>query len=65
MGGLLALFTGHISADFAWYTLVSFLVWKGRKPIRPAVYRGEVVACTVVLIGFGLYFCVTGLETLI
>ena len=58
-----AFFTGHISADFAWYTPVSFLVWKRRKHIRPAVYRGVVAACAVVLIGFGLHFCVMGPKT--
>jgi threonine/homoserine/homoserine lactone efflux protein len=63
--GMLAFFTGHISADFAWYTLVSFLVWKGRKHIRPAVYRGVVAACAVVLIGFGIYFGISGLDYLI
>jgi uncharacterized membrane protein YoaT (DUF817 family) len=62
---MLAFFTGHICADFAWYTLVSFLVWKGRKHIRPAVYRGAVAACAFVLIGFGIYFGVTGLGYLI
>lgn len=64
-GGMLAFFTGHITADFAWYTLVSFLVWKGRDRISPALYRGVVAACAVVLIGFGIYFGVSGLDYLI
>jgi threonine/homoserine/homoserine lactone efflux protein len=63
--GMLAFFTGHVSADFAWYTLVSFLVWKGRDRISRSVYRGIVAACAVMLIGFGIYFGVSGLDRLI
>lgn len=63
--GMLAFFTGHISADFAWYTFVSFLVCKGREHIRPAVYRGVVAICAVVLIGFGIYFGISGMDYLV
>jgi threonine/homoserine/homoserine lactone efflux protein len=37
--GLICFFTGHISADLAWYTLVSFSISKGKKFMNDSVYK--------------------------
>jgi threonine/homoserine/homoserine lactone efflux protein len=62
--GIAAFFTGHLSADFAWYTLVSFLIWKGRGRVSRSLYRGVTAVCAVVLIGFGIFFGISGLDRL-
>lgn len=57
--GLLAIavfFSGHILADFGWYSAVSFMISAGRRFISDGVYRGLIAVCAVVLIGFGIYF---------
>lgn len=57
--GLLAIivfFAGHISADLGWYSLVSLMVHKGRRFISDRIYRGMVLGCALVLIGFACWF---------
>jgi threonine/homoserine/homoserine lactone efflux protein len=57
--GLLAIvvfFGGHISADLGWYSLVSLMIHKGRKFISDRIYRGMVLGCALVLIGFACWF---------
>jgi threonine/homoserine/homoserine lactone efflux protein len=49
-------FLGHIAADFGWYSIISFMVSRGRNYLSQSVYRGIVVACGVILVTFGLYF---------
>ncbi len=49
-------FFGHISADFAWYTAISYMVSRGRKLISRALYRGVIGVCALLLIIFALYF---------
>ncbi|MDD5491691.1 MAG: LysE family transporter [bacterium] len=59
--GLLAViifFLGHISADLAWYSLVSLMIHKGRRFISDKVYRGMVLGCALALIGFAGWFIV-------
>jgi threonine/homoserine/homoserine lactone efflux protein len=57
--GMLAIvvfFIGHISADLGWYSLVSLMIHKGRKFISIKIYRGMVLCCALVLIGFAGWF---------
>ncbi len=56
--GVIAFFTGHILADFAWYTFVSFSVARGRKILSPKFYRGLISCCGVFLFFFGGWFLV-------
>ncbi len=58
--GLVSFYTGHISADFAWYTLVSLAVTTGRRFLTDTVYRGVLGVCGVFLVGLAAYFVYTG-----
>jgi threonine/homoserine/homoserine lactone efflux protein len=58
-------FIGHILADFAWYTLVSGAVSRGRRFISDRLYRGFLAGCGVFLFGFGGYFAVQGVNFLV
>jgi len=60
--GITAFFVGHISADFAWYTLISFSVTGGRRFISNRIYRGVLVTCGGVLCLFGIIFLYFGFQ---
>jgi len=60
--GVVVFFAGHILADLLWYSVISFLVSRGRRYINLAVYRGIVGTCAVVLMAFGLYFSASGIN---
>jgi threonine/homoserine/homoserine lactone efflux protein len=60
--GLIAFYTGHISADFAWFGFVSFSAHFGGRFLKPAVMKVILVACNVFLVLFGLYFVANGFR---
>ncbi|HKK65126.1 MAG TPA: LysE family transporter [Clostridia bacterium] len=62
--GVLIFFLGHQAADFAWYTLVSTAVGKGRRFFSDRIYRGIIAVSALVLIGFAVYFGWSGAERL-
>ena len=62
--GIVIFFIGHQTADFAWYSLVSTTVGKGRRFFSDRVYRGIIAVSAVVLIGFAVYFGWSGAERL-
>ena len=47
---------GHFLADLSWYSLVSYLVSKGRKFRQDLIYKIVIIACGLVLIFFGATF---------
>lgn len=61
--GLTSFFTGHILADFVWYSLISAAVAGGRKFLSDRIYSGIIVACGIFLIGLGGYFLYYGMFT--
>ncbi len=63
--GIAVFFAGHILADLLWYSVISFLVSRGRRYIRLPIYRGMVRTCAVVLMIFGLYFSASGINYLL
>ena len=63
--GILVFFLGHQAADFGWYSLVSTAVGKGRRFFSNRVYRGVIAFSAMVLIGFAIYFGVSGAERLV
>jgi threonine/homoserine/homoserine lactone efflux protein len=57
--GIAVFFVGHIAADFAWYTMVSFGVSKGAAIMRDGAYQTLIRACGIFLVFFGGWFVVT------
>jgi threonine/homoserine/homoserine lactone efflux protein len=60
LAAVIIFFTGHILADFGWYSVVAWGISKGRKFISDKTYRGIILACAVALMLFSFYF---GLST--
>lgn len=56
IAGVVVFFIGHISADLAWYSLISYAVAKGRKIMGDRSYRTVLAVCAVFLIVFGAWF---------
>ena len=54
--GVVAFFIGHITADLAWYSLISLAVSKGKKIMGDRGYRPLLYACGVFLVFFGIWF---------
>ncbi len=65
MMGILFFFIGHIAADLAWYSGISFLVTRGKKYINDRIYRGIILVCALVLIFFAVTFGIMGLNHLL
>jgi len=56
MAGVVFFFVGHVLADLAWYSLVSFAISRGRKVIGDRGYRALLYGCGVLLFVFGGWF---------
>jgi threonine/homoserine/homoserine lactone efflux protein len=62
IAGLFSFYFGHILADLAWYSLVSFSVSAGRRVCSERLYRTVFVVCGVVLVGLGGLFIAKALS---
>ncbi len=60
--GISAFFTGHILADLAWYSLISFSIVKGRSFLNTSFYRKLIGFCACFLVIFAGYFGYSGFE---
>ncbi len=56
MAGVVVFFLGHISADLAWYSLVSYAVSKGKTIMGEKGYRAILLFCGIFLILFGGWY---------
>jgi threonine/homoserine/homoserine lactone efflux protein len=56
IAGVAVFFLGHISADLAWYSFISYAVAKGKKIMGDRSYKAVLAACAVFLILFGGWF---------
>jgi len=63
--GVTSFFIGHILADLAWYTLISFSVAKGRHFFNDTTYRRLIGGCASFLIVFACYFFYSGIEKIL
>ena len=63
--GVIAFFAGHISADFAWYSVVSFGISKGRNFITDRLYKGIIAVCASALALFSGWFGFMGIQKFI
>ncbi|ACI20491.1 MULTISPECIES: LysE family transporter [Thermodesulfovibrio] len=62
--GIAIFFLGHIMGDLAWYSSVSFGIYKGKKFLSDSLYKKMVFICSLILIGFSFYFVYTGIRKL-
>jgi len=58
--GVPVFYSGHILSDLSWFSLVSGGVAMGTRYMTNSVYKGILVACSIVLILIGAYFSVAG-----
>jgi threonine/homoserine/homoserine lactone efflux protein len=61
-GGLWALIITHWSTDLIWLSIVSGLVYKTHRLWAPAFQTAVFTICSLLLIGFGGWFMVSGLQ---
>lgn len=55
--GIVAFFSGHISADFLWYSIVSTVFGRGI-PAKLTILMMIIKACGLFLIGFGIFLMI-------
>ena len=60
--GVTAFFCGHILADLAWYTLVSFGIARGRHLLGNGLYQKLIGGCALFLILFACWFFYSGVN---
>jgi threonine/homoserine/homoserine lactone efflux protein len=53
--GLLFFLIGHEMGDLLWYVMISTLVFMGRHRINERIYKGILIGCSAVIIGFGFF----------
>jgi threonine/homoserine/homoserine lactone efflux protein len=58
LGGVVIFFLGHITADFAWYSIVSLGVSRGKALVKDKTYQIIIRFCGLFLLGFGVWFLV-------
>jgi threonine/homoserine/homoserine lactone efflux protein len=64
LAAVAAFYIGHISADFAWDTLLSTVVGSGRRWMTNGLYRSLVVVCAVFFVYLGVSFLLQGVGML-
>ena len=62
--GVILFFLGHISADFVWYSLVSFGISRGKRFFKDKSYQMMIRVCGVFLLGFGGWFLLSSKDYL-
>lgn len=58
--GISLFYTGHILADFLWYSFISGIVALGKKTFSFKIYRFIFFVCGIFLLFFGIYFLYSG-----
>jgi len=64
VAGILWFFSGHIMADFAWYSVVSGAITMGRRSVVKRVYPWLYVVCGCFLVGIAVFFLRYGVHSL-
>ena len=63
--GLAAFALTHWLCDLGWLSFLSWGVFTSRRFWTPAVHRGVLVVCGSVMVGFGVWFIISGIRLLI
>ncbi|MFA6383891.1 MAG: LysE family transporter [Candidatus Omnitrophota bacterium] len=56
LAGILVFFLGHILADLAWYSFISFSMSKSASRMTLRFYKNLLRVCALLLLGFGVWF---------
>jgi len=62
--GLGCFYVGHILSDWTWYSLVAFLIARGRALLSQSIYRAILLVCGLFLIALSAYFIYSGIKFL-
>ena len=54
--GVAIFFAGHITADYAWYALISLGISRGKRLLKDKTYQIMIRICGLFLVGFGAWF---------
>ncbi len=64
MVGPVVFYFGHIMSDFVWYSVVSMLLWKGKKLIVGVGFKILILSCSLFLLWLGFSFITDGIAGL-
>jgi len=64
-GGLWALILTHWSTDLIWMSIVSAVVYRTHKLWAPVFQEVVFTLCSLLLVGFGVWFVVSGLRAIV
>ncbi|HNQ50254.1 MAG TPA: LysE family transporter [Candidatus Omnitrophota bacterium] len=62
LAGIAVFFLGHILADLAWYSFISFSLSKSARHMDVRFYRTLLAVCAILLMGFGVWFAAYALT---
>ncbi len=62
--GPVVFYFGHILSDFVWYSVVTVLLWMGKRIIMGKALKVLIVACAVFLVYLGISFIYDGVRVL-
>ena len=65
IGGLTVFIIAHWLCDLVWLSLVSILVYKTKSLWGYKLQEGVFIACSLLLVGFGGWFLVSGIQLMI
>ena len=65
IGGLTVFIVAHWLCDLVWLSLVSILVYKTKSLWGHKLQEGVFIACSLLLVGFGGWFLVSGIQLMI
>lgn len=60
--GPVVFYFGHILSDFVWYTVVTVLLWKGKKLLTGRGFKGMILTCAFFLLYLGGRFIYWGIN---
>ena len=60
--GLIALIITHWLCDLAWLTLVSVSIYRTQKFLGQRIQQGIFVVCSLLLVGFGGWYLISGIR---
>jgi len=60
--GISTFYIGHISSDFAWYSLIAAALVFGKQLFSDRVYMGLIIVCGLFLIYMGGFFFYSGVK---